>query len=228
MMIGLVWAEGDVKITAMKGDVRIRIGFEESWQKAKIGMVLKNLDTIYSGENSYVILLNQDGQQFTLEANAILDISDLRKIQERELFLFLMTQKVDQIDSKETDSKIRIGNVSVVHGESKEGGPKKDESQPDTDWYTLEMNGAGALIEHSYYPNAIIKLHQIKNRYGEKKDQGFASFWIGRSFEAMQNNGQAMDSYQMAIKQFQQYNPDAQSQPEWVKEAEVAIERIRN
>ena len=67
-----------------------------------------------------LILVNQEGQRFTLDANSILDISDLRKIQERELFLYLMTQKVDKLKIQEKSTKIRIGNVSVVHGNSKQ------------------------------------------------------------------------------------------------------------
>jgi hypothetical protein len=228
MLVGVVWADGEVKITHLKGDVRIRVGLDEDWQKARIGMILKNLDTIYSGENSSVILLNQDGQKFTLQAHSILDISDLREIQERELFLFLMTQKVDQIDIKDTGTKIRVGNVSVVHGESKKDAITTDLSDSNIDWYTFEMNGAKALIAHTYYPNAIIKLHQIRNRYSEERDQGFASYQIGSTFEAMDNIGQAMDNYQTAITQYAKYNPDTTSEPGWVKESREAIDRLRD
>ena len=227
MLVGVVWADGEVEITNMKGDVRIRVGLDEEWQNARIGMILKNLDTIYCGENSVVILLNQDGLKFTLEANSILDISDLRKIQNRELFLFLMTQKVDQIETEDTNTKIRVGNVSVVHGESKNDDNTHNLSNSDIDWYKYEVNGADALIEHTYYPNAIIKLHQIKNRYSEEKDKGFTSYRIGTSFEAMQNKGQAMDNYQSALALYNKYNPDGSSGPGWIKETRAAIERMR-
>jgi hypothetical protein len=227
ILVGVVWADGEVEITNMKGDVRIRVGLDEEWQNARIGMILKNLDTIYCGENSLVILLNQDGQKFTLEANSILDISDLRKIQDRELFLFLMTQKVDQIEPEDTNTKIRVGNVSVVHGESKNDDNTHDLSNSDIDWYKYEVNGADALIEHTYYPNAIIKLHQIKNRYSEEKDQGFTNYRIGYSFEVMQNKGQAMDNYHSALALYIKFNSDGTSEPGWIKETRAAIERMR-
>ena len=206
----------------------VRLGLDEEWKKAQVGTILKDVDTILSGENSQVVLSRDDSLNFVLGSNSILDIADLRKIQERELFLFLMTQKVDQIDAQDTSTKIRVGNVSVVHGESKKDENTHDLSESDIDWYTYEINGADTLIEHTLYPNAIIKLHQIKNRYSEEKDQGFTNFRIGRSFEAMQNNGQAMDNYQMALTLYNKYNSDVKLEPQWIKETKETIERMRS
>ncbi len=225
-VLNIVWAADGVKISQIRGDVRIRIGMEEEWQKAQIGMMLKDLDTIFSGENSHVELLNQDGQGFTLEANSILDISDLRQIQERELFIFLMNQKVDQLEIQDEKTKIRMGNVSVVHSESKEAKSSIDTNLDIVDWYEFETNGAQALFDHAYYPNAIIKYHRIKNRYSRERDQGFLDYHIGTAFEAMNNDGQALDSYQSALNTYLKQTADDEVEPGWVKDTRMAVKRL--
>ena len=227
ILAGSLRAQDSTKIIRIKGDIKVRIGLEEEWQKGQIGMILRDLDTIFSGENSQVILLNHEGQKFSLEANSIIDISDLRKIQERELFLFLMSQKVDNIESPDKDTKIRIGNVSVVHGSSQEQLSASAAQLDAPDWYTLEINGANALYDHAYYPNAIIKLTRVKNRFGEKKDMGMADFYIARSFAAMDNDGQAIDSYRSALHIYSQNTKDARTDPDWVLEARKSLARLQ-
>jgi hypothetical protein len=95
---------------------KIRRGVEESWHWAVAGMMLEEIDTILTGEASAVVLETPDGATFRLGSSAILDIADLRKITEQEMFLYLMSQKINQIAPRQKKTHLRIGNVSAIHG----------------------------------------------------------------------------------------------------------------
>ena len=115
----IVFAATQVKIVNISGEVKIRRGVEETWEDAARGMVLKEIDTIQTGEGAEVTLEINSSESFKLRENSILDISDLRKISEKEMLLFLMSKKIQKIEPRKQKTPLRVGNVSVVHGESK-------------------------------------------------------------------------------------------------------------
>jgi hypothetical protein len=107
MILGMVVSNllADVKILEAKGNVMVRFGIEESWHKAQIGSILKNIDSILSGEDGRVLLELEGGMQFKIGANTVLDIADIREIQERELFMYLMSQKTDKLETPEDSTQ---------------------------------------------------------------------------------------------------------------------------
>ncbi len=189
----------DVKILQTQGKVMVRLGLDETWQKAQVGAILKNIDTILSSENGQVILELEDGTKFKLGSNAILDIADIRTIQQRELFMYLMSQKIDNLEKADDSKKVKVGNVSIVHGQSKEADDKTEVKTDQEDWYPFEINGARALYDHQYYPNTIIKFMKIQNKYSAERDQGKIDYYIAKSFEELNDPGQARDAYQRAL-----------------------------
>jgi hypothetical protein len=146
MILGMVVSNllADVKILEAKGNVMVRFGIEESWHKAQIGSILKNIDSILSGEDGRVLLELEGGMQFKIGANTVLDIADIREIQERELFMYLMSQKIDKLETPEDSTPVRVGNVSIVHGDSKQVDKPVESAEVQEDWYPFEMNGAMA------------------------------------------------------------------------------------
>ena len=84
---------GQSKVIKMRGEVKVRKGLNEDWDRAVIGMLLRDVDTILTLESAEVVLLLESGDTFTLGSNAVVDIGDLRKISERQLFLFLVSKK---------------------------------------------------------------------------------------------------------------------------------------
>jgi len=189
-------AEINVQIMSVSGEVKIRYGLEESWHKANNGVILKNIDTILTGENSETVLKINDQKTFILGSNAILDIAELRNIQEKELFLYLMSKKVEQIEAPDKKTRLRIGNVSVVHGSLNQ---KTDSTGIDSmqakEWSVREKNGALALQLQKYYTNSIMKLHKVIDNYGYYINNGEIYFYIGHGFEAINQTGQAIDAY---------------------------------
>jgi hypothetical protein len=223
IIVAVTTIHADVKIVQSQGKVLVRYGLEESWQEAKIGTILKNIDTILSAENGYVVLELEDGMRFDLGANAILDIADIRQIQERELFMYLMSQKIDKLEPADENKKIRVGNVSIVHGQAKKGQKTEDLNADKEDWYPFEVNGAMALYNNQYYPNTIIKFIKIQNKYGAERDLGKIDYFIGKSFEKLDDSDQARDAYQRALDEVKKVDAPDQK---WVDDAREALRRL--
>ncbi len=211
-----------VKIISLTGEVKVRRGVEENWQRAGAGMALEEIDTILTGEAAMVTLETQDGATFRLGSFAILDIADLRKITEREMFLYLMSQKVHQIPERPEKAKLRVGNVSIIHGAQAEAARNKPAPDAAQSW-KQETNGAQALYDQGYYPNAVVKLHKVLAKYPDLEDCGEVHFDLGKAFEALNKSGQASDAYKAALDRL--CDDDASKQR--ADEARKAIERLK-
>lgn len=221
-MAQFVSAAPAVKIVSLSGEVKVRRGVEETWHLAAAGMRLEEIDTILTGEASAVVLETPDGATFRLSSYAILDIADLRKITEREMFLYLMSNKVNQIPARQEKTRLRIGNVSVIHGTSQAESSRRaaeDESQI----WVQESNGAKALYDQHYYPNAVVKLHKILAKYPNLEDCGEIHFYLGKAFEALSKPGQASDAYKIALERL----CDDGASKQRADEARQAIERLK-
>ncbi len=215
-----------VKILSFSGEAKVRYGVEETWHPAAAGMMLKEIDTILTGEASTVVLETAEGSTFRLGSYAILDIADLRKITEREMFLYLMSQKVNQIPAREEKTRLRIGNVSVVHGESKGESSNRAAEDQSQDWLQ-EINGAKALYDQHYYPNTIVKLHKILVKYPTAPDCGATHFFLGKAFEALNKSGQANDAYKTALEMFETGVCENSESKHRADEARKALERLK-
>jgi hypothetical protein len=211
-----------VKIVSLSGEVKVRRGVEENWHHAAADMRLEEIDTILTGEASAVVLETPDGATFRLSSYAILDIADLRKITEREMFLYLMSNKVNQIPPRQEKTRLRIGNVSVIHGASKAESPRRA-GEEDSQMWVQESNGAKALYEQHYYPNAVVKLHKTLAKYPNLEDCGEIHFYLGKAFEALNKPGQARDAYKIVLERL--CGDDASKQR--ADEARQAIERLK-
>lgn len=227
-IILLIWgnmlqANAGVKVVQISGIVKVRPGVEEKWHRAETGQILEEIDTIMTGENGRVVLQLQNGKKFTLYPNAMVDILDLRTITEKELFLFLMSKKVERIEPRKEKTRLKVGNVSVVHGESKSVQNTDESASDESERRSKEQNGAKALYRQEFYPNTIVKLHKILDKYPDIKDCGETYFYLGKSFEALKKPGQALDAYEQAVERHEAQ----QCQSEWLHDVKIAIKKLR-
>ena len=218
----VTWAGTKVKIAKASGEVRIRRGVEETWQPASAGTRLDEIDSILTGEGARVILETREGKVFELGSNSILDIADLRRISEHELFLFLISEKINQIEPRKKKTKLRIGNVNVVHGELKSD--HKNTGKPANEFWVFEKNGAKALFAQDYITNAVLKLNKILLRYPNLNDCGEIHSYLGKGFEKLNNPGQAIDAYQTVLKRSDERCTSKSKL--WLNEAESALKRL--
>ena len=213
-----------VKVSHITGDVKVRRGLDEGWQRAGVGMLLEDIDSILSGEVSRVVLELPEGVVFTLGGNAVIDIGDLRKITERDLFLYLTSQKINRIERSGKESKIHIENVSVVRGEKKMSTLSEVYSKPSSHMREQETNGAKALYSQGFYPNTIIKLYKIIEKYPTAEDDGEIHLFLGQSFEKVDEPGRALEAYQKVLKQAEKGDNESKR---IVQQASAAIQRLK-
>ncbi|MFQ5633367.1 MAG: tol-pal system YbgF family protein, partial [bacterium] len=188
------------KIVKMSGEVKVRKGLDENWSAAHIGMLLDDIDTILTLEASIVVLKLQSGETFRLASNAIVDIGDLRKITERELFLFLMSQKMDKMKPNDEKAKLRITNVSVVRAANKATKSKTgSRTTIENRQWLQEMNGAKAMYFQSFYPNAIMKLHKILQKNPDMEQCCEIFFYLAKSYEEIDKPGRALQAYRIVV-----------------------------
>ncbi len=214
-----------VRILEVSGDVKSRRGVEENWEQAQAGQLLEEIDTILTGSGSRIKLKIIDGKIFELGSDSILDLVDLRPMSEDELFLQLMSFKINKIEPRSEKSRLRISNVTVIHGESRvSSGQGKTENKT----LPLEMNGARALYSQSYYPNTIIRLYKIMSKYVKIDDCGEIHYYLGKSFEALDKKGQALDAYEVALKKHEEQGCHIQQSNAWYPDVRHSIEKLKN
>jgi hypothetical protein len=194
-----------VKIIEVKGDVHIRQGVEETWQTAKPGILLEDIDSILSGKNGRAVLETDDGRRFELSSNSQIDIADLRQLSNEELFLHLMKEKLKKIGTRQGKTPLRVGTVSAVHGSSQDSLQNSPAIEMVVDPEPV-LNGIRDLFIQDYYPNTILKIHRFIDLYPVTSDCGELSYYLGRSFEELQQPGQAMEAYRTSIQAGQQVN----------------------
>lgn len=213
-----------VKIAKIRGEVKVRRGAEETWQRASAGTWLEEMDSILTGKRGQVILEAQAGKTFKLGRNTILDIADLRRISERELFLFLMSCKLERIGLRERKTKLSIQEVKGEEAELEADSlAAVARANHEHDWLR-EKNGAIALYAQDYPTNAVVKLNKILLRYPEVRDCGEIHYYLGQAFEALEKPGQAAEAYQQ-VQTRSQF--DYCEQP-WIEEAARALQRSRD
>jgi tetratricopeptide (TPR) repeat protein len=208
----------------MKGDVFVRLGLEENFQKVQNNQILNEFDTILTGETGEAVLKIDDKIFLNIKNRTVIDIIDLRKIQENELFLFIMSQKINKLEPVE-HQKIEVGNVSIIHGDKKEENEMHKKDLKD-DWYQLEMNGAQVLYDYGYYANAIIKFYKIENKYEDKFNDGECQYRLAKSFEAENYKSQAIEAYQKALDIFKKCTDDSRK-PEWLDDARHSLKKLK-
>ncbi len=209
----------EAEIVRISGEVTVRRGVEESWQPLSLGILIKDVDTILTGEKGEVVLELEDGQTFTLGPNSILDIADLRRITERQLFLYLVKEKMSRVEKHNQKTELRLGKVSVVHGENRDTAAVDSSYLPAESW-TPVINGALALYRQEYYRNAIIKLNKILDGGLPEERQCEVYSYLGRSFEAINKPGQAIDAYQIVV------NDCGEEHTAWIESARESIDRL--
>jgi len=220
------FAANQVKITGIKGDVKIRRGVEETWQTATLGMLLEEIDTIQTGENSQVTMKIESGKIFKLNSVAQIDISELRRVSEKEMQLYLMSKKIGKIKPGKQKTPLRVGNVSVVHGLKADENTASVNNIEENIW-RKETNGAKALFDFKYYTNTVIKLNKILSKYSSQNDCGEIHYYLGRSFEVLKKNGQAIDAYQKVINNYEKNDCSNTDAMQWYEQARKSIKKLK-
>ena len=210
LILGLAvsaWSQ-TTTVKSVHGDVRVRRDLSETWTPVRFGDLLKAVDTIRSGEAGEAVLTLEGGTSFRLGAMSILDIGDLRRITERELFLYVMAEKVRKLPETEP-GKLEITRVSVVRAEDRSVSPDSNPA-PSADLEPLEFNGAKALFDQAFVTNAALKTHRLLERYAQSPLRPRGWLLLGACYESLNQPGRALEAYRAAQSESEKFG-DSQS-----------------
>jgi len=210
-----------VEIQSMHGEVRVRQGLSEDWSPARTGMTLRAIDSILSGETGGAVLRLENGASFRLGSWMVLDIGDLRRISERDLFLYLMSEKVKQLPDAESRS-LKIARVSVVRAEDQ----SQEESQTVSEAMNrepLEFNGARALFDQAFVTNAVMKVHRLLEHYPQSDNQFRSHYLLGQCHEALHQSGRALEAYCAALAAAEE-----EGNAKAIQSAKLAVQRLES
>jgi hypothetical protein len=212
------------EIVKSTGSVQVRRGLDEQWLLTHNGAVLREMDSIATGPESQVTLHSSEGTAFTLGANAMIDMADLRRITEQEMFLFIMSQKIEKLAAPGKKTGLEIGSVSVIHGDNK---AVDATARVDAVALVKEMNGAQALQQQRFFTNAVVKYHKLLPQDRQPLRQSLIRYELGCCFEQLQQPGQALDAFQTAQNILeQQVSPSEESRNQLVR-VQAAVSRLK-
>ena len=118
---GVSAAAEAITIQRAEGEVSVRHGVAEVWNKVAPGDLLRPNDTMRTGKGGNVVLLVRLGtdaasKRITLPPHVIVDMSDIRELSQEELMLKLTMEQVRGSSYQWKNDGMAIPDAAVVHG----------------------------------------------------------------------------------------------------------------
>src|SRR5512147_2872810 len=113
---------GDIVVQKVQGEVSVRHGVTEGWNRVATGDVLKPGDTMRTGRRGNAVIVVPGAgdpgtaKRIQLPADVMVDLSDVRELSQEELMLKLAMEKVRSTAPSQED--LSTPHAAVVHGAS--------------------------------------------------------------------------------------------------------------
>lgn len=194
-----VSALADVKIITVKGDVTVRRGMSEQWQKVARGDVLKPEDSIQLLKNSSATILIDDVKTLTIPEQVILDVADLREMSQEELLLRLAMETIRSLPVKKSDDNLEIPTTTTIHGKNSASETEIEKNVPADG--KLRLNGVKVLYQNKYYAGCIVRAKEIFRVFPALAKNFEVRLLVAEALEAMKLNGEALEEYYSLLKE---------------------------
>lgn len=183
----------NVMVRKLHGDVSVRHGVAESWNRVAVGDVLKPDDTIKTGEKGAALLVVDGGKRITLPAEVIVDVSDIRDLSQEELMLKLTMEKVRASSYQWRNDEMNIPNALVMHGANR--APIIPLNENEVKVGRLEWNGAKVLFDNGYYSTSALKAMDVLRRYPPLGEEFDHRLLVAEALEKANLRGEALNEY---------------------------------
>jgi hypothetical protein len=197
MLHAAVRAEG-ITVQKSEGDVKVRQGVTEVWNKVAPGDVLRPHDTMRTGPNgSAVLLVSLDAggaaKRISLPSQVIVDMSDIRNLTQEELMLKITMEKVRASSYEWKNDGLNIPNAAVVHGEDRASGVPATEN--DKQVGQLLLNGARVLFDNGFYATTVLRSMEVFRMYPALGGMFDHRFLLAQAMERANLHGEALAEY---------------------------------
>jgi hypothetical protein len=210
MMIALILCSvrlasaSDIVIQKVRGEVSVRQGVTEVWNRVAVGDALRPDDTMKTGSKSSATILitgdavNGTAKSLTLPANVMVDISDVRELTQEELMLRLAMERVRSAPYEWKNNDFNLPNTSVVHGTDAGAAGAPPENDAATGY--LQINGTRVLFDNGFYSTCALKSMEIFRLYPSLGEIFDNRLMVAEALERAQLKGEALSEYGSTLR----------------------------
>jgi hypothetical protein len=186
---------GEMKVVTVKGDVYVRRGVQENWQRISSGDILKPEDSIKSGKRSSASILVDERRKLVIPEMVIIDASDLRTLSQDELLLKLAMEHVRSVPVRQpSNGEVEIPRTTTVHGSLKS--EADDVIEPlSIEVGMMQLNGTKVLCDNGFFATAVLKAKETLRRAPALNSRVDVRLMIATAMEKMKLNGEALTEY---------------------------------
>ncbi|MEE9288657.1 MAG: hypothetical protein V3U69_03600 [Bacteroidota bacterium] len=168
LIISVPLVAATYSVKTVKGTVEVRHGVAEVWVPLKAGERLKPDDTIRTGKGSSAVVTIDGERTIRVPAVTIVEIFDLRSMDQDELILKLTMEFIRGIPSDKRDGGLETPSTTIVHGTDHS---KRGTSVGETPFGLMRMNGARVLFEHAFYGTCVLRAKEVFRVYPDLQKQ---------------------------------------------------------
>lgn len=188
---------GEIVVQKLQGDVSVRQGVTEVWNKIAEGDVLRPDDTMKTGAKGSAVLLvgreSGETKRIKLPPEVIVDMSDIRDLTQEELMLKLTMEKVRSSSYQWKNDELHIPNATVVHGAS--AAPAAPPAQNDPAVGVFQLNGTRVLFENGFYSTCALKSMEVFRLYPALGQIFENRLLVAEALEKARLRGEALNEY---------------------------------
>lgn len=206
---GPAWA-GDARsngesilVTRLQGDVSVRHGVTEVWNRVAVGDVLRPDDTMKTGKGSSAVLVTRTGQpegsgskRISLPPEVVVDISDMRDLSQEELMLKLTMEKVRSSSYQWKNEELHIPNATVIHGADRSASAPLQENE--LRFGVFQWNGTKVLFDNGFYSTCALRAMEIFRLYPPLAKNFDNRLMVADALEKANLRGEALSEYGIA------------------------------
>ena len=191
-------AAESIIIQRADGEVSVRHGVAEVWNKVAPGDVLRPNDTMRTGKGGNVVLLVQWGttatsKKMSLPPHVIVDMSDIRDLTQEELMLKLTMEKVRGSSYQWKNDGMAIPDAAVVHGANNATAAPLSENDIQTG--RLQLNGVRVLYENGFFASCVLRAMEVFRLYPALSSSFEHRLMLAEAMEKANLRGEALAEY---------------------------------
>jgi hypothetical protein len=195
---GVTAAAESITIQHADGDVSVRHGVAEVWNKVASGDLLRPNDTMRTGKGANVVLLVHLGtsaasRRITLPPHVIVDMSDIRDLTQEELMLKLTMEKVRGSSYQWKNDGMFIPDAAVVHGAN--GAAPEPLSENNIQTGRLQLNGVRVLYENGFFASCVLRSMEVFRLYPALSSSFEHRLMVAEAMEKANLHGEALAEY---------------------------------
>jgi len=195
---GVSAAAEAITIQRAEGEVSVRHGVAEVWNKVAPGDLLRPNDTMRTGKGGNVVLLVRLGtdaasKRITLPPHVIVDMSDIRELSQEELMLKLTMEQVRGSSYQWKNDGMAIPDAAVVHGANDAAPVPLSENDIQTGH--LQLNGVRVLYENGFFASCVLRAMEVFRLYPALGASFEHRLMLAEAMEKANLRGEALAEY---------------------------------